>query len=128
MATMSEPTTQQRVGRVDSVVINVLDIERQKQFWGAVLGVDVAQEIAPHFVWFKPQHDRGVSVALQAVEHASDGPRRLHLDLGVTDREAAKARVIELGGTLVADREMGGFAWSVMADPEGNEFCLAVHD
>lgn len=119
---MSEP-----VGIVDSVVINVVDLARQKEFWGAVLGAGVANEIPPLFVWFEPQRPGGVSVALQAVEHATDGPRRLHLDLGVTDREAAKARVLELGGSHLADREVGGFGWSVMADPEGNEFCVAVH-
>jgi predicted enzyme related to lactoylglutathione lyase len=120
---MSEP-----VGRIDSVVINVLDIEREKQFWGAVLGTEVASEMAPTFLWFKPQHPGGIAVALQSVETASDGPRRLHLDLGVADREAAKARVLELGGNHVADHEIPGFGWSVMADPEGNEFCIAVHD
>ncbi|HWL45902.1 MAG TPA: VOC family protein [Ilumatobacter sp.] len=120
---MSEP-----VGSVDSVVINVLDIERQTAFWGAVLGADVAHEVPANFVWFAAQRPGGVQVALQAVEAASDGPRRLHLDLGVADREAAKRRVLELGGSHVADRQVGSFVWSVMADPEGNEFCLAVHD
>ena len=119
---MSEP-----LGSVDSVVINVLDMNREKVFWGAVLGTEVANEIAPFFVWFKPQREGGISVALQAVETASEGPRRLHLDLGVADREVAKQRVLELGGSHVADRQIGDFGWSVMADPEGNEFCTAVH-
>jgi predicted enzyme related to lactoylglutathione lyase len=52
------------------------------------------------------------------------GPRRLHLDATVDDVDAAKQRIIELGGSHQIDREMGGFGWSVMLDPEGNEFCI----
>jgi hypothetical protein len=69
----------------------------------------------------------GISVALQTVEQATEGPRRLHLDADVPDIEAAKARIVELGGSVVADREMQGFRWTTMADPEGNEFCIASH-
>ena len=115
-----------RVATVNSVVINVRDYERQKAFWGAVLGVEVAQEFAPWFLWFAPQHDGGISVALQTVAEPTEGTRRLHLDTTVPDIEAAKQRILELGGRHLADREMGGFHWTVMADPEGNEFCLAA--
>ena len=118
---MSEP-----IGQVDSVVINVLDMALQKEFWGAVLGAEVATEVAS-FLFFKPQRPGGVSVALQAVDSATDGTRRVHIDLGVRDREAARTRVLELGGSHVADHQIGDFGWSIMADPEGNEFCIAVH-
>lgn len=116
----------ERVVTVGSVVINVRDYEKQKAFWGAMLGSDVAQEFAPHFVWFAPQHPGGISVALQTVQDPTEGPRRLHLDTSADDPVAAKARVVQLGGALVEDREMGGFTWSVMTDPEGNEFCIAA--
>ena len=119
--TMSEP-----VVTVGSVVINVRDYEKQKAFWGATLGSDVAQEFAPWFVWFAPQNPGGISVALQTVQDPTEGPRRLHLDTSAPDVAAAKARIIELGGTHVEDREMGGFPWSVMTDPEGNEFCITA--
>ena len=114
----------ERVMTVQSVVINVRDDELQKAFWGAVLGSAVAQEFAPWMLWFEPQHDGGISVALQTVENPTEGPRRLHLDTSVPDIEAAKQRILELGGAHVIDREMGGFHWTVMTDPEGNEFCL----
>ncbi len=117
---MGEPVIE-----VGSVMINVVDFERQKAFWGAVLGVEVAQEIAPQFCWFAPQHPGGVMVALQRVDEATEGTRRLHLDAAVADVDEAKARIVELGGSVLADREMGGFHWTVMLDPEGNEFCIA---
>ncbi|HEY5663520.1 MAG TPA: VOC family protein [Ilumatobacter sp.] len=116
----------ERVVTVGSVVINVRDFELQKAFWGAVLGSGIAQEYAPWYVWFAPQHPGGISVALQAVAEPTEGPRRLHLDTTVDDVDAARARIVELGGAHLADREMGGFRWTVMTDPEGNEFCIAA--
>ncbi|MDJ0770440.1 MAG: VOC family protein [Ilumatobacter sp.] len=115
----------ERVVTVASVVINVRDYELEKAFWGAVLGADVRQEFSPWFVWFEPQHEGGISVALQTVAEPTEGTRRLHLDTVVDDIDTAKASIIELGGSHVEDREMGGFRWAVMHDPEGNEFCIA---
>lgn len=116
----------ERVVTVGSVVINVRDFEKQKTFWRAVLGSEVAQEFPPHFVWFAPQHPGGISIALQSVADPTEGPRRLHLDTSAEDVAAAKARIVELGGAHVEDREMGGFQWTVMTDPEGNEFCITA--
>jgi predicted enzyme related to lactoylglutathione lyase len=50
---------------------------------------------------------------------------RLHLDLAAPDVEAEVARLVELGAARVADTEEYGYTWTVMADPEGNEFCVA---
>ena len=49
---------------------------------------------------------------------------RMHLDLVAEDPEALVARVLALGGSRLADHEMGDLHWTVMADPEGNEFCV----
>ncbi len=50
---------------------------------------------------------------------------RMHLDLTATDPEAEVARLVEMGATRVDDMEEYGYTWTVMADPEGNEFCVA---
>ncbi len=113
---------------VGSVVINVVDLEREQAFWCDVLGVDPARTIPGFFVWLRPQHPGGVSVALQKVPELKVGRNRVHLDTGVDDLDAAQARIEELGGSLVESHDMGGFTWRVMADPEGNEFCIAVAD
>jgi Glyoxalase-like domain len=52
---------------------------------------------------------------------------RVHLDLAPTDRtrDQEVERVLALGATLVADhRRPDGLGWVVLADPEGNEFCI----
>ena len=110
---------------VSSVVINTQNHDRLVEFWSALLGVEVAHSIPPYFTWLKPQHEGGISVAIQAVPDPTEGRRRLHLDTGVDDMDAAFARIIELGGSHVEDHDMGGFQWKVMADPDGNEFCIA---
>ncbi len=112
---------------VGSVVINVVDMERAREFWSEVLGAAVAMEL-PGFLWFAPQHEGGISVALQQVDEPTPGRNRVHLDTGVSDIPAAIARIEALGGTHLEDHELGGFNWTVMADPEGNEFCIAVHN
>ena len=117
---MTEP-----VVTVATVVINVTDSDREKRFWQALLGVGIAREFPGGFCWLDPQHDGGVSVALQSVDDPTPGRNRLHLDTSVADLETAQARIIELGGSHVEDHEVMGFAWKVMADPEGNEFCIA---
>ncbi|HEY3735163.1 MAG TPA: VOC family protein [Streptosporangiaceae bacterium] len=47
---------------------------------------------------------------------------RVHLDLIAPDLEAEIARLVELGATRVADRDEYGYTWTLMTDPEGNEF------
>ena len=49
---------------------------------------------------------------------------RLHLDVIATDSEAEIARLVGLGATRVADRDENGYAWTLMAGPEGNELDL----
>jgi predicted enzyme related to lactoylglutathione lyase len=61
-------------------------------------------------------------VAFQRVDQPKTIKNRVHLDIGTPDLLALKARVEALGGRRVGGFEAGGFL--VMADPEGNEFCL----
>lgn len=112
--------------RLTSVVVNCVDIERQVGFWRALLGVGEAQRVDGFFVWLEPQQPGGVMLAFQKVGDPTPGRRRLHLDLGVDDVDATAARVAELGGRHLEDHAVAGFTWKVMADLEGNEFCLAA--
>jgi hypothetical protein len=50
---------------------------------------------------------------------------RLHVDLAAADRAAEVARLVELGAKRVTDVDEWGYQWTVMQDPEGNEFCVA---
>lgn len=114
------------IPQLGSVVINVNNMDRETTFWRELLGVDVAREFPGFFVWLAPQHPGGPTVALQLVADAKEGRNRLHLDTAVEDLDQAQARIEALGGSLVESHDMAGFTWRVMADPEGNEFCIAV--
>jgi hypothetical protein len=50
---------------------------------------------------------------------------RMHVDLAAVDQEAEVARLVELGAKRVTDMDEWGYQWTVMQDPEGNEFCVA---
>ena len=91
-----------------------------------LLGVQISREIpGGHFIWLKPQQPGGVSLAFQRVSDPSPHPGRLHIDTVVQDVAEARSEVEDLGGELVAEHEIMGFRWNVMADPEGNLFCIA---
>jgi predicted enzyme related to lactoylglutathione lyase len=53
---------------------------------------------------------------------------RMHLDLHVPDIAAARDRLRSLGATLLQELPncIGEYCWYLMADPEGNEFCVAM--
>jgi len=65
------------------------------------------------------------------VPEAKQGKNRIHFDLRPRDgsRDEELARLLELGATQVADlRQPDGTGWVVLADPEGNEFCILRSD
>lgn len=116
----------QPVVRLNTVVINVNDMAKEKAFWTSLLGVGVAREIGEFFTWLEPQRPGGVAVALQLVGDGKSGRNRLHLDTSSYDLAGARSAIEDLGGSFVEEHDMVGFRWMVMADPEGNEFCVAA--
>ena len=78
----------------------------------------------PGFVWLGRMGEGGPALAFQQVPEKKAGKNRLHLDLGVEDREAFITHVESLGASRVEDHQIGEFHWTVMGDPEGNEFCV----
>ncbi|MFF2618135.1 VOC family protein [Kitasatospora sp. NPDC058046] len=77
---------------------------------------------------FDPASDTGLGrrVLFQAVPEPRQGKNRLHLDVhpGPGEREATVARLTALGATPLRHVDEPGGAWTVMQDPEGNEFCV----
>jgi Glyoxalase-like domain len=51
---------------------------------------------------------------------------RLHVDLGSENLDKAVAHAIDLGAQRLGDFEEGGFKWTSLADPEGNEFDIVA--
>ena len=64
-------------------------------------------------------------MAVRQGPRAEDGEEPDPPGRGRSDPEAEVARLVELGATRVRDTDEFGYRWTVMADPEGNEFCVA---
>jgi predicted enzyme related to lactoylglutathione lyase len=52
----------------------------------------------------------------------------MHVDLGAPDLEAETERVLGLGAELVGRYDEYGVTWASFRDPEGNEFCIGLHE
>jgi predicted enzyme related to lactoylglutathione lyase len=111
--------------RITAWCIDCEDPEQLAAFWTAALGWVVTDSDSDG-VSIKPSADAGWSIDFLLVP---DGPKRgknrLHLDVNATDRDqdAELQRLLELGARPV-DIGQGDVTWHVLADPEGNEFCL----
>ena len=70
----------------------------------------------------------GMILAFQKVPDPTPGKNKIHLDLGADNRAAEVARLTAAGTSLVGEHEHDGFAWTTLADPDGNQFCVAEHE
>ena len=115
--------------KIGYLAIDTVDPEGRAPFWCGLLGVQVDTTIGEgEFLLLSPTEE-GLVVGFQRVPEAKAGKNRVHLDLVVDDLDAATAEVEQLGGRWLepgTTRELEGFQWRCMADPEGNEFDLDV--
>ena len=113
------------IGTVNGVVIDGADTLGLATFWAELFATTVASnENDGHYIDLHPTND-GLTLRFQRVPEAKTVKNRLHLDVEVPDVDAAVARVEELGGSVVHRPEPEyGYRFVVVADPEGNEFCV----
>jgi predicted enzyme related to lactoylglutathione lyase len=108
------------------VVIDCSDLQRAARFWTGVLGYTATGDAADVYQSLVPADGFGIEVLLQRTADARQGKNRVHLDLRTRDLEAEVSRVTALGATVITSRPIveGGWTWHVLADPDGNEFCV----
>ena len=93
-------------------------------FWAGVLGYEVV-EVGDEDAEIRHPRDEGWPILFQVVPEGKSVKNRLHLDLRpATSMADEKARVLELGAREFRYVNEGGSFWTVMLDPEGNEFCV----
>jgi len=112
--------------RVSTIMIDCHDPERLFAFWSEIVNVEVATRY-PGFIFTTKMPGNHIGLAFQKVPEDKTAKNRLHLDLTHTEPETMIAKVEELGGNRIKDYDMGVVAWTVMTDPEGNEFCIVKH-
>ena len=100
------------------------DLDRAATFWQAALGYVADGVIEGRYVSLS---GHGLAMTLQRVDEPKSVKNRMHLDLLVDDVEEEVRRLEALGASRLtpAARQEFGQTWFVLADPEGNEFCVA---
>ena len=100
------------------------------EFWSAALGRPVDQEgdmAASEFFARIPGDGTDPTMMFIQVPEAKTVKNRVHLDMNTSDRATEVERLVGLGATFIHDKDEFGFQWTTLADPEGNEFCVAAH-
>ncbi len=103
------------------------DVARIAAFWREALGYDEPNPVTPDAPFHALVSPGGGlhHLTLQRVPEAKSGKNRVHLDLFVDDLGSEMARLLDLGATVVAEHDDdGGYQTAILADPEGNEFCV----
>jgi len=106
----------------EQVVVDAEDPARLARWWAEALGYRIVHE-EPDEVEIRRSPEALPSLLFTAVPEAKKMKNRLHLDLRPDDQEAEVERLVDMGARP-ADIGQGDQSWVVLADPEGNEFCV----
>jgi predicted enzyme related to lactoylglutathione lyase len=107
------------------IVIDTYDLPGLAGFWTQALGWKVLSERDREIVT-GPDENAPVGICFMPVTDPKGVKNRVHLDLtsSAADRDQEIARLITLGARRVDIGQTGAESWTVLADPEGNEFCV----
>jgi predicted enzyme related to lactoylglutathione lyase len=111
--------------KFSELVIGAVDPERLAAFWAAVLGWEPTGRLQGA-IEITDRQGTGPSLTFVADANEKRGKNRLHIDLNPTGctQEQEVARLLELGARHADIGQGGEEPWVVLADPEGNEFCV----
>ncbi|WP_030333293.1 VOC family protein [Streptomyces sp. NRRL B-1381] len=111
---------------VQNVAIDCADPYGLARFWSEVTGCPLHPDDVPGVTEAQVRLKEGPALYFNQVPEAKAGKNRIHLCLRPdTSREPEVERLLALGAALVSDRRNeDGSGWAVLADPEGNEFCV----
>ena len=109
--------------RIHTVTVDCADPARLAEFWAAALGWSAGRDDGGEEAWAEPADGAAPPLLFVRVPEEKAGKNRIHLDLAPDDQEAEVRRLEGLGATRV-DVGQRDVSWVVLADPEGNEFCV----
>jgi predicted enzyme related to lactoylglutathione lyase len=116
--------------RIGNIIIDCDNLETLADFWSEVTGFAKLGPFGNYMVLANPEKG-APGLILQKVPEKKVVKNRVHLDWfagSPEGMEAEVARLEGLGATKVRQVAEMGIAWTIMHDPEGNEFCVANHD
>jgi len=106
----------------EQVIVHSADPVALGQWWAEALGWVVVYSTADEFE-IRPEPDRRPGLDFVRLDASKKAKSRMHLDFSRDDQQAEVARLLAHGAQRV-DIGQGDAAWVVLADPEGNEFCV----
>lgn len=109
---------------VRHVTFDCNEPRRLAEFWRQATGGEIGENW-DEFVTLRTPGLGVEHLAFGRVAEVKAGKNRVHLDFAADDRPAEVARLQRLGATVLAEHEVPGLAWTVLADADGNEFCVA---
>jgi predicted enzyme related to lactoylglutathione lyase len=111
--------------RLHHIVVDARDLPALARFWTQALGWEILSE-RPNEIVIGTDENAPVGICFMPVTEPKAIKNRLHLDLTSSseDREQEIERLLALGARRVDIGQTGTESWTVLADPEGNEFCV----
>lgn len=110
---------------MEMVTVDCTDPQRLAAWWAEAIEGSVVNLPGGDFVLVA--RENWPALGFQRVEHPTPGKNRVHLDLMASDLDSEVRRLTDLGATETARHVLGpGFRWVVLADPDGNAFCVAA--
>jgi predicted enzyme related to lactoylglutathione lyase len=112
--------------RVGNIAIDCDDVAKVAQFWSTALGRPLDPGSGPGFASIGGGDADRAQPAwyFEKVPEPKRAKNRVHVDFVDPDPTAVQ-ELVSLGASVVARHAIGGHSWTVMHDPEGNEFCIA---
>ncbi|RYG32350.1 VOC family protein [bacterium] len=110
--------------RIGSIVWGVKDVPSAIAFWSVALDYRPREEPSDDWAVLVPESGMGVQLAIKLVSSEAKDRQRHHLDLYALDQTAEVERLIGLGAQRVEWRYEEDADYVVLADPDGNRFCV----
>lgn len=110
--------------KIGSIVWGVRDVPRAIEFWCAALGYRPLREPSKDWAVLVPEMGDGQQMAITIVSSDPRTHQRHHLDLYATDQDWEVERLLSIGARRVEWRYPEGADYVVLADPDGNTFCV----
>jgi hypothetical protein len=113
--------------RTGNIAYDCDDVLKLAAFWSAVLGRPVDQGSSEFFasIGGADGERREPAWYFNKVPEPKQAKNRVHIDLVDPDPDAVN-KLVQRGATVVGKHQIRGHRWTVMQDPEGNEFCIAA--
>ena len=108
---------------IGAIVWGVRDLDRSIKFWSQALNYRLSREPDVDFAILIPKDGKGIQLSLNAAI-TSAKPKRHHIDLFTDEQEREVNRLLILGATRVDWKYEPDADYVVLADPDGNTFCV----